>query len=93
VVAFSSQPLWLSWTGDGRTRRHAPDYFARLADGAAVVIDARADDQIPAQDAQVFEMTAARARAWAGATGGPGRSILCSPATCDGWWAPGTRAA
>jgi hypothetical protein len=58
VVAFSSQPFWLSWTGAGRTRRHAPDYFARLAGGTAVVIDVRADDQIPAQDAEVFEMTA-----------------------------------
>lgn len=58
VVAFSSQPFWLSWTEAGRTRRHAPDYFARLADGTAVVIDVRADDQIPARDAEVFEMTA-----------------------------------
>jgi len=58
VAAFSSQPFWLSWTDAGRTRRHAPDYFARLADGTAVVIDVRADDQIPAKDAEVFEMTA-----------------------------------
>jgi hypothetical protein len=58
VVGFSSQPLWLSWTDAGRTRRHAPDYFARLADGTAVVIDVRADGQIPAKDAEVFALTA-----------------------------------
>lgn len=58
VVAFSSQPFWLSWMQAGRVRRHAPDYFARLAGGTAVVIDVRADDQIPARDAEVFEMTA-----------------------------------
>jgi hypothetical protein len=58
VVAFSSQPFWLSWTGAGKARRHAPDYFARLADGTAMVVDVRADDQIPARDAEVFEMTA-----------------------------------
>jgi hypothetical protein len=58
VVAFSSQPFWLSWTDAGRIRRHAPDYFARLGDGTAAVIDVRADDQIPVKDAGVFEMTA-----------------------------------
>jgi hypothetical protein len=58
VVAFSSQPFWLSWTEEMKVRRHAPDYFARLADGSAMVIDVRADDQIPAEDAEVFDMSA-----------------------------------
>ena len=58
VVAFSSQPFWLSWPQAGKMRKHAPDYFARLADGTGVVIDVRADDQIPAKDAGIFEMTA-----------------------------------
>ena len=58
VTGFSSQPFWLSWREDGRTRRHAPDYFARMADGTATVIDVRADDQVPARDAEVFEVTA-----------------------------------
>ena len=32
VVGFASQPFWLSWRGaDGQERRHAPDFFARLA--------------------------------------------------------------
>lgn len=59
VVAFSSQPFWLSWREEGgKTRRHAPDYFARLADGTGAVIDVRGDDRIPAKDAEVFETTA-----------------------------------
>jgi len=58
IAAFSSQPFWLSWQDDGKLRRHAPDYFARMADGAALVLDVRADDQIPARDAEIFEVTA-----------------------------------
>lgn len=58
VVAVSSQPFWLSWPVKGRPRRHAPDYFARRADGTAVVIDVRADDRIDAHDAEVFAATA-----------------------------------
>lgn len=58
VVAVSSQPFWLSWPGEGRARRHAPDYFARRVDGTALVIDVRADDRIDAHDAEVFAATA-----------------------------------
>ena len=39
---------------DGRSRRHAPDFFARRADGGGVVVDVRPDDRIPAEDAEVF---------------------------------------
>ena len=35
-----------------------PDFFSRLDDGSALVVDVRADDQIPATDAEVFEVTA-----------------------------------
>ena len=46
---MSSQPFWLRWRdGDDRSRRHAPDFFARRADGTAVVVDVRPDDRIPA---------------------------------------------
>jgi hypothetical protein len=59
VVAVSSQPFWLRWRdGRGRSRRHAPDFFARRADGTAAVIDVRPDDRIPARDAEVFAVTA-----------------------------------
>ncbi len=57
VVAFSSQPFWLTWTQDGKRRRHAPDYFARLADGTGVVIDVRPDDRIEPRDAEAFAAT------------------------------------
>ena len=40
VRAVSSQPFWLrSLDEDDRSRRHAPDFFARRHDGSAVVID------------------------------------------------------
>ena len=57
VVSMSSQPFWLSWTVGGRTRRHAPDFFARMSDGTGVVIDVRADDRIKPDDAEAFTQT------------------------------------
>ena len=46
VAAIASQPFWLHWkTGDGR-RRHAPDYFVRLADGRVRIVDVRAEDDM-----------------------------------------------
>lgn len=59
VVAVVSQPFWLCWHDGQRQRRHCPDYFARLADGSALVVDVRPDDQIPARDAETFAVTAA----------------------------------
>jgi hypothetical protein len=64
VRAVSSQPFWLRWhDGEGRARRHAPDYFARLADGTGVVVDVRPDDRIPARDAETFALTASACQA------------------------------
>lgn len=58
VRAVSSQPFWLRWYDrEGRARRHAPDFFARLADGTGVVVDVRPDDRIPARDAETFALT------------------------------------
>ena len=54
VVDFSSQPFWLTWRQGGEERRHAPDYFARLADGTGTVIDVRADDSVEPADAEAF---------------------------------------
>ena len=60
ITGIASQPFWLRWQDeDGRSRRHAPDFFARRADGGGVVIDVRPDDRVPAEDARVFRMTAA----------------------------------
>jgi hypothetical protein len=59
VVGVAAQPMWLYWaTESGRPVRHAPDYFARRADGTGVVIDVRADERIGEKDAAVFAATA-----------------------------------
>jgi hypothetical protein len=59
VTGIASQPFWLHWRdGDGRPCRHAPDFFARRADGGGLVVDVRPDDRIPARDARVFRVTA-----------------------------------
>lgn len=58
ITGIVSQPFWLYWTGERGRRRHAPDYFARRADGTGVVIDVRADDRIEAADAEAFTVTA-----------------------------------
>lgn len=57
VVSIASQPFWLCWHDGQRARRHAPDFFARRADGAGIVVDVRADDRIEAQDAEAFVAT------------------------------------
>jgi hypothetical protein len=59
IATVASQPFWLRWVGEGGDRRHAPDYFARRADGVGVVIDVRADDRIEPEDAEAFAATAA----------------------------------
>lgn len=60
VVGVAAQPMWLRWTDaeSGRLVRHAPDYFARRADGTGLVIDVRPDHRIGDQDAAVFAATA-----------------------------------
>lgn len=63
VVAFSSQPFWLTWPVGSKERRHAPDYFARPADGTGVVIDVRADERIEPEDAEAFAATEAACEA------------------------------
>jgi len=57
VVAVSSQPFCLRWGDQPGARRHVPDFFARLADGSAVVIDVRPDELVGADDAEVFAAT------------------------------------
>jgi hypothetical protein len=58
VAAIAAQPFWLRWRDDaGWSRRHAPDLFARMADGSGVVIDVRPDDRIEQKDAESFDAT------------------------------------
>jgi len=59
VMAFSSQPLWLHWHDGKRARRHAPDFFARKADGTGVVVDVRPDDLVDQAAAESFAVMAA----------------------------------
>jgi hypothetical protein len=58
ITGIASQPFWLHWLDErGQPRRHAPDFFARRAEGGGVVVDVRPDDRIPAKDAEVFRVT------------------------------------
>jgi hypothetical protein len=58
TVGIASQPFWLFWTtSHGKRRSHAPDYFARLADGTALVLDCRPLDRIKPRDQAAFDAT------------------------------------
>jgi hypothetical protein len=54
VTAVASQPFWLLWRAGGQARRHAPDFFARLAGGGALVVDSRPLDRIGGRDREAF---------------------------------------
>ncbi|GAA2126817.1 hypothetical protein GCM10009759_79330 [Kitasatospora saccharophila] len=66
VTAIASQPFWLHWHDGVRMRRHAPDYFVRLADGRARVVDVRAEDDMDEATRESFAATehACRAVGW-----------------------------
>ncbi|MFE0732974.1 TnsA-like heteromeric transposase endonuclease subunit [Streptomyces antibioticus] len=66
VVGIASQPFWLHWREGKRLRRHAPDYFVRLADGRGRVVDVRAGDRMDEATAELFAGTqlACRAVGW-----------------------------
>ncbi|MER6196088.1 TnsA-like heteromeric transposase endonuclease subunit [Streptomyces sp. NPDC001586] len=66
VVGIASQPFWLHWDDGSRGRRHAPDYFVRLADGGARVVDVRAEDDLDEETKEAFAATehACRAVGW-----------------------------
>jgi hypothetical protein len=93
VVAVSSQPFWRRWAGQPRARRHVPDFFARLADGSAVVIDVRPDDLIGAGDAEVFAATRRACAAVGWGTGVSGWPVRCWRRTCAGCRGSGIAAA
>jgi hypothetical protein len=59
VTGIVSQPFWLHWAdGAGGRVSHAPDYFARRADGPAVVVDCRPVERRKPRDMEKFEATA-----------------------------------
>ncbi len=58
VVGIAAQPFWLSWPNEAGVRTsHAPDFFARRADGSALVIDCRPLERRRAQDMAKFAAT------------------------------------
>ena len=57
MVGIASQPFWLFWTAEGKSRSHAPDYFARRADGLSLVLDVRPAERIKPRDRAAFEAT------------------------------------
>lgn len=66
VVAVASQPFWLHWHDGTRKRRHAPDYFVRMSDGGARIVDVRAEDEMDEATQEAFDATghACRAVGW-----------------------------
>jgi hypothetical protein len=57
-AVVASQPFWLFWpAGEDKVRSHVPDYFARLADGSALVVDCRPVERIKPKDMAAFEAT------------------------------------
>ncbi|MCG2622163.1 TnsA-like heteromeric transposase endonuclease subunit [Arthrobacter sp. I2-34] len=58
VTGIAAQPFRLDFPDlPGGPCRHVPDYFARLSNGAAVVIDVRPDARIGGRDREVFSAT------------------------------------
>ncbi|MFF3431363.1 TnsA-like heteromeric transposase endonuclease subunit [Streptomyces sp. NPDC002602] len=57
VTGLAAQPFRLFWPGSRGRRGHVPDFFARLANGGAVVMDVRPDDRIEPADAEAFAAT------------------------------------
>jgi len=70
VVGVAAQPFWLHWRDGHRERRHAPDFFARLTDGNAAVIDVRQTTGLPRRTPRRSPRRRGRVRRRAGATGG-----------------------
>jgi len=93
VVGIAAQPFWLLWTTpEGKPCSHAPDYFARSAGGAALVMDCRTADRI-----KRVTLTRSRSPAllvsWsAGGMKWPGRRSRSWSGMCAGCRAIGTRA-
>jgi len=59
VTGIASQPFWLRWQNEtGSPVSHVPDFFARRADGSAVVVDCRPAERRGPRDSAKFEATA-----------------------------------
>lgn len=58
VAGFSSQPFRITLPPSLPQSSHVPDYFIRLADGSAAVIDVRPDNRVTPADQEIFQATA-----------------------------------
>lgn len=92
-VGIASQPFWLHWHDGERKRRHAPDYFVRLADGRA-----RSSMCVPRTRSmnvrrRCSPRPAGLARRSAGSLRRSAFPIRWSWRTCDGWPAIGMHGA
>jgi hypothetical protein len=59
VRGLASQPFTLTWRDRaGKKVSHTPDYFARMSDGSAAVVDVCPADRVKPPDAAKFAMTA-----------------------------------
>src|SRR5512132_2689591 len=71
--------------------KHAPDFFARRADGTGVVIDVRPDDLVDPEAAEVFEVTASACQqgGWEfRRTGGPAAVVAANVRWLSGYRHP-----
>ena len=59
VVGYGSRPFWLYFRDEVKDRRHGPDFFARRADGSAVVVDCRSTAPFGTPDAGCVAMARA----------------------------------
>lgn len=57
VTGIASQPFRLSWPEEQRRVTHVPDYFARMEDGSALVVDVRPESRIGPKDESKFQTT------------------------------------
>jgi hypothetical protein len=57
VTGIASQPFRIALSTSLPRRSHVPDYFIRLADGSAVVIDVRPHGRVTPPDQEVFQAT------------------------------------
>jgi hypothetical protein len=102
VTAVASQPFWLVWrAAGGKVRRHAPDFFARLAGGGALVVDSRPLDRIGKRDREAFAAAGAacarlgwRYAVWGSADPVPAANLRWLAGTgirgaATRWWRPG----
>ncbi|WP_234025161.1 TnsA-like heteromeric transposase endonuclease subunit [Streptomyces sp. MspMP-M5] len=87
VVGICSQPFWLFWAANDRPGWHAPDYFARRADGTALVVVCRPVERRRPRVGRSSRRLGRPARRWGGSSScwEPRMRSVCG--TSGGWWA------